>query len=370
MGKETLLLLCILMAILSIGEESSQAVFRSCESLEGIELCEPLGYVNTTFPNPRGHQSYSEVNEELQDFNGLIASGCSLYLRHFLCAYYAPICRVYLPEDLEVPPCEELCTHVKARCEPVLVSNGYQWPAHLQCDLFPNKTKSPWCFGPENASQIEENSTVSSTDHPLPSLSIKEGSTKSSHSTSLTPQATYKPKIPTDITPTPIPKHCSSIPPESICASLGYNSSAYPNALKHSTKEEAEYRLKNYNLFLLSYCSPHLIEFLCYYYHPQCIITKGGVPVQPCRELCTEVKDKCSTTIEKFKLQWPDDLECSNLPSLSDGIQNCKMPAVSSSPAVTPSVVGVGGARQSTVVTSVYALLLFFSLNFVFIVSC
>lgn len=144
---------------------------RSCEPLTSIPLCSPL-YGNVTFPNPRGHQSQVEANEELMDWQILVDGGCSLYLRHFLCAYYAPFCATVLPLDLQVRPCRELCDHVRNGCEPLMNKHGTPWPAHLDCQYFPEKITEPWCFGPDDPSQLADDQFVTVESYePLPSLS-------------------------------------------------------------------------------------------------------------------------------------------------------------------------------------------------------
>ena len=130
------------------------SVFRNCEVISAVPLCAPLGYPNTTFPNARGHRTQIEANEELTSFKLLIDIGCSPFLRHFLCAFYIPFCKNILPPDMNVPPCRRLCEHVREKCEWVMRHYGAEWPTYLSCEQFPVKEDVPWCFGPDDPTQL------------------------------------------------------------------------------------------------------------------------------------------------------------------------------------------------------------------------
>ena len=303
-------------------------------------------------PNHRGHANHSEVNKELQDFEKLVASGCSLYLRHFLCAYYAPLCRVYLPLDHgTVPPCRELCTHVREKCEPLMVANGgVEWPGHLGCDSFPVKKDVPWCFGPDNIAQLnEESETVTST------YQILATTTASTLSITSKPISLVPSPSPSSSPPHHEQYECMYIPSDSICASLNYTRGIYPNYMGHKTAGEAEKSLQTTFDVFLFYCSPHIVPLLCYYYHPQCADDEGVVttptPVAPpCQEMCSDVKTKCHS---KYNDKWPKHLDCTKLPLLNDSDTLCKMAdelnTTSTISTATPTVEGVGGA--STIIT-------------------
>ena len=306
-------------------------------------MCEPLGYASISMPNPKGHQNQTEVNEELEDFEQLVSSGCSLYLRHFLCAYYAPFCRAYLPIDLAILPCKELCLHVKKRCESLIISSSnYTWPEHLQCDLFPSKSQAPWCFGPDSSLQIQEDSTIFTTDHLMSTMSITPSST--STNTNIETATT---------SPSP---SCAAWPSDSICSSLDYSQATHHNRIGHSTKEETEYNLQTtFDIFVSSYeCSPHLVMLLCYYYHPQCNSSTGTL-LYPCRELCMLVTEKCQSAVQK----WPDNFNCTQLPSKNSSNAVCIMVDDNVTSHPVPSVVGVekGGATRN-IATSITIIII------------
>lgn len=131
----------------------------TCESVEAIPLCAELGYVNTTFPNLRGHTTPEEANEELSHFSALIYTGCSNAIVHLLCSIYAPVCIqefVYL--KYRYPPCKSLCEYVKNGCADTLLQNfGYSWPPgpHLNCYNYDTVEQNSLCFGPDDPSTLE-----------------------------------------------------------------------------------------------------------------------------------------------------------------------------------------------------------------------
>ena len=94
---------------------------------------------NYTFlPNIRGHTTQDRANIELNDFLPLIRSNCSDLLVKFLCAVYVPFCTETPSEEaFVVLPCRELCEQARNGCEPLLIANGFMWPDHLFCDLYP-----------------------------------------------------------------------------------------------------------------------------------------------------------------------------------------------------------------------------------------
>lgn len=129
--------------------ESSEE--SSCVSVEAVPLCADLGYVNTTFPNLRGHATPEETIEELSHFLGLIHTRCSNAIVHLLCSIYAPMCIDKFP-NLRYPPCNSLCEYVKDDCIDILLEKFLiKWPPgpHLDCDLY---DESDLCFGPRDPS--------------------------------------------------------------------------------------------------------------------------------------------------------------------------------------------------------------------------
>ncbi len=339
----------LLIILLCCYENEGSSNERICIPLEGIEMCEPLVYVNISLPNPRGHLSYTQVNKELEDFEQLILSGCSSYLRHFLCAYYAPLCRDYLPVDLNILPCQELCLHVKKRCESLVLltqhpdaPDNYTWPEHLQCNLFPTKTQAPWCFGPDNIAQLQEDSIQSSTEYLLPVITIKPVAATTSTSITTTASSSTSSIAPSSV-------NCTPLSSDSVCSLLDYKEAKYPNTMGDTTQQEAEHKLhETFNIIMMYECSPNLITLLCYYYHPNC-----NTVIKPCRELCIQVTDRCKSAVKN----WPQDLDCTQLPSNSSSTEVCSMG--DSYPTVIPTVIGVErGMATRNMATSITIIII------------
>uniref|UniRef100_A0A8C6NT49 FZ domain-containing protein n=1 Tax=Nothobranchius furzeri TaxID=105023 RepID=A0A8C6NT49_NOTFU len=80
-----------------------------------------------------------------------------------------------------------------------------------------------------------------------------------------------------------------------------------PNALGHNTQEEANRALSVF-LPLVQYgCSPHLKLFLCSAYFPKCV---SGKAQPPCRTLCEQARSGCEQLMNRFGLNWPENLKC------------------------------------------------------------
>lgn len=402
--------------LLAIGH-CNDLVMRSCEEMTAVPICTPLEYRLTYYPNPRGHETQEEANSELDDFQPLLDSQCSPYLRHFLCAYYVPLCETFLPPDYTVLPCRELCIHVYLACQPLLASKGRQWPSHLHCDLFPSKQNINWCFGPDNPFDLLEQSisyvsanitvptSLSSTDNiditssltPSPTVKVSTPPQYSSSNefgiSSFHDQ--YQFTISTDITdqyshlitssdlhiqfhsqstqshsqstqsyshttqsyshttqshshtvkyynpavsPTPmVPLHyslCQPLPITSHCLDIGHGNISFPNHRGHLEWEEAEDEMIQFAYLVYTNCSPKIGTFLCLYYLPQCIDTPPYI-MQPCQELCNEVKNECTDKLQSLNIEWPLHIDCSKLPS-SEGSQSCSTLSTLSPPAKVP----------------------------------
>ena len=155
---------------MSQGDITPEPPLFTCEPITFITVCENVGYTNASFPNFRNQMTQVEANAELNNFLPLIRRGCSGAIVHFLCAVYAPFCVVPFP-DSRIRPCKNLCELVRANCEDDLEAFDLMWPPHLECDLYPNRTENPLCFGPPDPSTLRIppiDGEVTPTTGPMP----------------------------------------------------------------------------------------------------------------------------------------------------------------------------------------------------------
>lgn len=385
--------LILLLLVCLPGALSNNLELRTCEPMT-VSLCQPLNYNLTYLPNGRGHQTQEDAENELEDFAQLLQTNCTPYLLHFLCAFYVPLCKPYLPPEYEVPPCRELCVHVYQHCYQHYAANQLSWPDHLGCNQFPTKSEMSWCFGPDNPAQLLH--TVSTATTPLPTLSINSSSQFKNRSTSMqgptsTPvvQSTSEDLSPTNtadaiisnssphqthshsVSPhshstspqpqsstTPSlspPVMCQTIPNISFCFDIGYNNIAFPNRQGHTSREEAEHELSKLGFFVLMNCSPKILQYLCLYYLPQCVDYSPYI-LEPCQELCQEVKNDCSNTLSNYKLYWPNFMDCESLPSKSQGYE-CSMP-ITMTTDVRPTIKETTAQGGASIITGSFLFLI------------
>nr|AID23641.1 frizzled-9 [Hofstenia miamia] len=151
------LIVCILLLIHSTNCDFVSTIDkRSCE-LISIDICKGLGYNLTSMPNRFNHDNQLEVGLEINQFATLIKIGCSDDLRFLLCTQYLPPCFRNYNMDLTV--CRPLCERAKDGCTPVMESVGFQWPQHIACEPFPEKsTKDRICMDRPNMNKTKSKS--------------------------------------------------------------------------------------------------------------------------------------------------------------------------------------------------------------------
>uniref|UniRef100_A0A0X3PZN9 Frizzled-1 n=1 Tax=Schistocephalus solidus TaxID=70667 RepID=A0A0X3PZN9_SCHSO len=115
------------------GPENPYAETSKCELIR-IAACQGLPYNHTILPNTFGHTSQEEAGQDVTQYNSLVKIPCNPSLKLFLCSLYFPVC-TELRKPL--PPCRSLCQQNRDRCEPIMRSFSFQWPANMQCELFP-----------------------------------------------------------------------------------------------------------------------------------------------------------------------------------------------------------------------------------------
>lgn len=102
----------------------------------------------------------------------------------------------------------------------------------------------------------------------------------------------------------------------SICKNIPYNTTIMPNLFGHTRQEDAGYEVYQYAPLVKMNCSPDLQFFLCLLYVPLCTILDQPIP--PCRSLCESAR-KCETVMRNFRIDWPENLECSKFPEDGTG---------------------------------------------------
>ena len=150
-----LVLVCVLGGLAQVRPPiPPETTSYTCENITEIEFCSRVGYVTASFPNYRNQFTQMEANSELKNFLALAESVCSNAVVLFLCSVYAPFCDPEEPQ-FRVPPCRELCQHVRDGCEDLVNQFDLTWPPHLECDLYPSSMDNLITFCPDNISLVE-----------------------------------------------------------------------------------------------------------------------------------------------------------------------------------------------------------------------
>ena len=112
---------------------------------------------------------------------------------------------------------------------------------------------------------------------------------------------------------------CERISMIPMCIDMRYNMTKMPNIIGHSSQQEASNEIQEFMPLVQINCSPLLKFFLCSVYAPMCTEQVNEVLVIPaCRSMCESVKQSCEPILNKFQLQWPDNLNCERLPIRSE----------------------------------------------------
>lgn len=120
---------------------------------------------------------------------------------------------------------------------------------------------------------------------------------------------------------TSVPSHnkCEPISIQ-ICKNLPYNLTIMPNLFGHTRQEDAGYEVFQFAPLVKVGCSPDLQLFLCLVYIPVCTILDHPIP--PCRSLCESAR-VCETIMKTFRIDWPENLECSKFPDYGEPNTMC-----------------------------------------------
>ncbi|XP_071754577.1 secreted frizzled-related protein 3 [Centroberyx gerrardi] len=118
----------------------------SCEPVR-IPLCRSMPWNMTKMPNHLHHSTQDNAVLAIEQFEGLLGTGCSPDLLFFLCAMYAPICTIDFQHE-PIKPCKAVCERAKCGCEPVMKRYNHSWPDSLSCTDLPLYDRGV-CISPE-----------------------------------------------------------------------------------------------------------------------------------------------------------------------------------------------------------------------------
>ncbi|CAK6964424.1 secreted frizzled-related protein 3 [Scomber scombrus] len=118
----------------------------SCEPVR-IPLCRSMPWNMTKMPNHLHHSTQDNAVLAIEQFEGLLGTGCSPDLLFFLCAMYAPICTIDFQHE-PIKPCKAVCERAKYGCEPVMKRYNHSWPDSLSCSELPLYDRGV-CISPE-----------------------------------------------------------------------------------------------------------------------------------------------------------------------------------------------------------------------------
>ncbi|XP_070565062.1 secreted frizzled-related protein 3-like [Ptychodera flava] len=127
-------------------QQITRTYTAACEPIE-IPMCKSMAYNKTRMPNLLHHSTQENAKLAIEQFEELIATNCSEYLRFFLCSMYAPICTVQFKTDA-IQPCKSVCQHARDGCEPIMLEHKVPWPEYLACDDLPVYDRGV-CISPE-----------------------------------------------------------------------------------------------------------------------------------------------------------------------------------------------------------------------------
>lgn len=133
---------------------SNEVKEQKCEEIT-VPMCRNMEYNMTTMPNQFNHETQQEAAAEAHQFWALVEINCAKELRFFLCSMYTPIC---LPNYAQpVKACRSVCVRARLGCEKYMKKFGFDWPEHMNCDLFPEYGSSKEvCMDPIDAEEQQQ----------------------------------------------------------------------------------------------------------------------------------------------------------------------------------------------------------------------
>ncbi|NXN06848.1 SFRP4 protein, partial [Indicator maculatus] len=125
---------------------SPRAQGAPCEAVR-IPMCRSMPWNITRMPNHLHHSTQENAVLAIEQYEELVATGCSPVLSFFLCAMYAPICTLEFLYD-PIKPCRSVCQRARDGCEPIMRRYNHSWPESLACDDLPVYDRGV-CISPE-----------------------------------------------------------------------------------------------------------------------------------------------------------------------------------------------------------------------------
>ncbi|XP_030199268.1 secreted frizzled-related protein 3 [Gadus morhua] len=136
----------MLLAFACLLRMPSRASAATCEPVR-IPLCGSMPWNMTKMPNHLHHSTQANAVLAIEQFEGLLGTGCSPDLLFLLCAMYAPICTIDFQHE-PIKPCKAVCERAKSGCEPVMKLYNHSWPESLSCSELPLYDRGV-CISPE-----------------------------------------------------------------------------------------------------------------------------------------------------------------------------------------------------------------------------
>jgi frizzled protein 5/8 len=133
-------LLFIILAVTALHPASSAA--QKCEPIQVPMCAQHMPYNRTSMPNQFMHESQQEAALEAHQFWPLVEINCAPNgeMRFLLCSMYTPICLLGAGYTKPIRACRSVCERAKLGCEKYMQKFGFEWPQHMNCEHFPQKS--------------------------------------------------------------------------------------------------------------------------------------------------------------------------------------------------------------------------------------
>ena len=151
---------------------SSETSTNKCQKIT-VPMCQHMEYNLTSMPNQFNHETQQEAAMEAHQFWALVEINCSKDLRFFLCSMYTPVCVPNYPKPIRA--CKSVCIRARIGCEKYMKKFDFDWPEHMNCDLFPEYgSGKEVCMDPMDASNEQKSKHLNinhniNTEKPKPS---------------------------------------------------------------------------------------------------------------------------------------------------------------------------------------------------------